>query len=254
MSDAVRRLLMAAGSGGSSTPPLADAITALSPVGYWKLDESSGTTATDSSGNARHGTYTGSGYTLGGATGADGNYVDLGNSASSHIAVADHDVFSVDTAPKLTVFMLVKPDSVAASGQRHYISKGSSGKYEWGVQSNYSVSGWMQGIVWTNPGSSIKKAEITSMTTAWQAVAVVLNTAVTGAIYRNSSTASGSATSAAGGTYANNTAPVWIGWRADSAADQYHQGGLAHVAIFAGELSSSDIGTLMASATGDGWI
>jgi hypothetical protein len=35
-------------------------ILADSPVGYWKLDETSGTTAADSSGNGRNGTYSGS--------------------------------------------------------------------------------------------------------------------------------------------------------------------------------------------------
>lgn len=35
-------------------------ITSLSPVGYWPLDELTGTTAYDRSGNARHGTYNGS--------------------------------------------------------------------------------------------------------------------------------------------------------------------------------------------------
>lgn len=37
---------------------LAAEILADSPLGFWKLDETSGTTATDSSGNGRHGTYT----------------------------------------------------------------------------------------------------------------------------------------------------------------------------------------------------
>jgi len=42
----------------------ADVVQALSPVGYWRLGESSGTTATDSSGNGYDGAYV-SGFTLG---------------------------------------------------------------------------------------------------------------------------------------------------------------------------------------------
>ncbi|MGI0075912.1 MAG: LamG domain-containing protein [Nitrosopumilaceae archaeon] len=64
-------------------------VLADTPVGYWRLGDQSGTTASDSSGNARNGTYTG-GFTLqaGGLIAEDSNdavsfngttgYVDLG--------------------------------------------------------------------------------------------------------------------------------------------------------------------------------
>ncbi len=44
----------------------ADVVLADSPLAYYRLGESSGTTMTDSSGNGRHGTYVGS-PTLGAA-------------------------------------------------------------------------------------------------------------------------------------------------------------------------------------------
>lgn len=40
-----------------------DLVMSLAPLGYWRLGETSGTTAADSSGNGRNGTYTGT-YTL----------------------------------------------------------------------------------------------------------------------------------------------------------------------------------------------
>ena len=46
------------------TLPYFDAVMQYSPVGYWRLGETSGTTAADSSGNGHNGTYTGT-YTLG---------------------------------------------------------------------------------------------------------------------------------------------------------------------------------------------
>lgn len=54
-------------------PPVsyADRVLALSPIAYWKLDETSGTTAFDSSGNGYDGTY--SGVTLNAATAPDGS-------------------------------------------------------------------------------------------------------------------------------------------------------------------------------------
>jgi hypothetical protein len=248
-------LLMA---GGEATQSLSAAILALSPLGYWKLDESSGTTATDSSGNSRNGTYTGSGYTLQGATGGDGvNYADFGNGASSHVAIADNNVWSVDNASGLTVFLLIKADSVAASGQRHPISKGAASNYEWAYVVNATRSGWLGGRVWDPAGIGQTASHIDTLTTSWNAVAMTLSTSTDPLIYRNSSTATSSVVSpeddSPGTTYTNGTAPVWIGWRADSAANQYHQGGLAHVAIFAGNLNSTQIGTMMTAADAEGW-
>ena len=49
---------------GAGKPTYPQAVLADSPAGYWRLQETSGTTAADSSGNGNPGTYTG-GYTLG---------------------------------------------------------------------------------------------------------------------------------------------------------------------------------------------
>lgn len=51
-------------------PTYSDILLSLSPIAYWKLDETSGSTAFDSSGNGFDGTY--SGVTLAAATGPDG--------------------------------------------------------------------------------------------------------------------------------------------------------------------------------------
>lgn len=59
-----------------------DVILADGPVGYWRLGEPSGATATDSSGNANHGTYVsvglGSGSALGGDPDTSGNFGGVG--------------------------------------------------------------------------------------------------------------------------------------------------------------------------------
>lgn len=47
------------GGGGMSAPDYATAVLAKSPIAFWKLDELSGTTAVDSSGHGRNGTYIG---------------------------------------------------------------------------------------------------------------------------------------------------------------------------------------------------
>ena len=61
----------------------ASEVIALSPTGYWKLDDASGTTATDYSGNDRHGTYQGS-PTL------DQPPIAAGSSRSAHFTTSDY--------------------------------------------------------------------------------------------------------------------------------------------------------------------
>lgn len=79
-----------------ATPTLPNAILALSPLGYWPLTETSGTTAIDYSGNSRDGTYSGT-YTLNNETGADGQPVPRFN--NGRVTIADNNVWSLDTAP-----------------------------------------------------------------------------------------------------------------------------------------------------------
>lgn len=50
--------------GGMSVPNYVDTVMLDAPIAFWKLDDVSGTSAIDSSGNVRHGVYTG-GYDLG---------------------------------------------------------------------------------------------------------------------------------------------------------------------------------------------
>jgi len=69
-------------------------VLADSPIGYWRLGESSGTTAIDSSGNGHNGTYTpGSGSWTGGTLGQSGLIADpdtcaLFNGSSGYVAEA----------------------------------------------------------------------------------------------------------------------------------------------------------------------
>jgi hypothetical protein len=56
--------------------PYSDAVLAKNPFAYWRMNETSGSTLLDSSGNGRHGIYLG-GYT----TGVAGPLAEAGNSA-----------------------------------------------------------------------------------------------------------------------------------------------------------------------------
>ena len=101
-------------------------VLADSPVGYWRLEETSGTTASDSSGNARDGLHVNT-PTLNVAGAYDGSVGVDYNGSSERTTVADHAVFSADATGGLTVEAWVKSGNVSAS----IVSKGASANYEW---------------------------------------------------------------------------------------------------------------------------
>ncbi len=246
----------------ASGPTMSEAILALAPVGYWKLDESAGGTANDSSGNSRNGGYGGTagvGYTLAGVAGPDKSYVNLGISAGGFIQIADNNAWSIGNAPGMTVFALVKPNSVAGTTRQIIAAKGSSSNYEYTMGANGVVAGRWEADYHNAAGANIA-GEFTNgvMGTAWQAVAVAFNNANYNdrfAIYRNSGTAlTSTQPSLTNSTYANGAANLVLGWRDDVPASQYWQGGMAHVAFFAGALNSTQVGGLMAAAQRGGWF
>lgn len=248
-------------------PTLPLAIMALSPLGYWKLDDPSGTTATDSSGNGRHGTYAGSGYVLGGASGVpagQGSFVDLGNAASSHISIADNNVWSWNTTPGLSIFALIKPDSSNPGAVQYLMSKGASSNFEWAALLFSNSTGYAAGALtlygWSAAGLTRWRTSMSSapIDTSWQAICLTSDSTATNEVvhhYRNSNTdISVDQGSSTNNNYVNGTAEVRIGWRADSPASNYFTGGMAHVAVFAGELNATQVGTLMSAADADGWF
>ena len=237
----------------SSAGALADAIDALNPVGYWKLDESAGTVATDSSGNGRHGTYTGT-HTLGGATGLDGR--SYASFASGYVEIPDADVFSVGTAPGLTIFALVRATDVDTIGREFIVTKGAAAAYEWELTLNSGAAGRLNWQIYTPDGSNRSLYYVAGIPeTNWTAIAVRVPSTAQGAdldIYVDGST---ELTSTGPGTTsaiapANGTAPVRIAQRGDTVAGQHFDGAIAHVAIFAGEV---DVSSLFTAALADGW-
>lgn len=103
---------------------------ALSPAGAWKFDNTSGTTATDSSGNARHGTYTG-GYTLSSdalVVSVPGEYSVGLNGSTGYISVPDNAAWE----GAFTFICTIHPTSAALGCLFHHgdTSVGSNqGKY-----------------------------------------------------------------------------------------------------------------------------
>jgi hypothetical protein len=136
----------------------ADEVLADSPVGFWLLDETSGTTAVDSSGNANHGTYNGSpalaATTVAGLTAPDfdgsndyvlippistsGGPFTIEVVARADVIVEQAEVFSEIYDPdriQATIGL-----HVAGQGAGNQITAGTYGFYNWTI---------IQGGTWT---------------------------------------------------------------------------------------------------------
>ncbi|PFH07181.1 hypothetical protein BX598_1856 [Micrococcaceae bacterium JKS001869] len=221
---------------------LADSIKALAPVGYWKLNETSGAVAADSSGNGRHGSYS-KAYT------SVGGYV-----SGSPVVIPDADAFSPhDSTDGFTVFVLARPAQLSPRG--FLVAKGDVGQYEWWID---SVNGAIRFTASTLAGDPLieyaSKAPVIT-TGAWNAVVAASAQPVSGGsaeLFHNSSTPlETTKTTPVAGSSANGTNPVTIGIRSTATPlwGQY-----AHVAIFRKKLTSAEIGGLMDAARTEGLI
>lgn len=98
------------------------------PVAYWRLGESSGTNAADSSGNGLNGTYTG-GVTLGqpGALVDDANTAVAFNGSTGYVTVGAPAALKMTT--QFSVEAWVYPTSISNSP----IITNKEGEYEWSI-------------------------------------------------------------------------------------------------------------------------
>ncbi len=122
-------------------------VLAKGPVGYWRLGESGGPTASDAPGNGTDGVYFGN--PTFGETGAIGGDPDTavgfnGPGSQDYVEIADPGtgVFSQPTSGAgLTVEMWMRPDTLTFSGETsepyiHWLGKcvSGSGQCEWGMR------------------------------------------------------------------------------------------------------------------------
>ena len=229
---------------------LSAAITALSPVGYWKLNEKGGSVASDYSGNNRPGAYVG-GYELN----ADNGYVDLNG---GYVEIPDADAFSIPTGNGVTLFALFSPREAQSTSRRFVISKGvGPGDYEWHFEI-FADSRQIGADALSGHGVVTGRWSADHVVTArWQAVCAVIPNGPRDAdvpLYRNSGNKLSSAmvvTTANFSPY-NGPATVRIGGRQDYGSGM--EASFAHVAIFPGVLTGTQVGALMTAARADGLI
>lgn len=222
--------------GAYTTEVLADA-----PVGYWKLDETSGTAISDSSGNGYHGTLIGS-PTLG-VTGApsglgaaalrlsgSGQYAQItGTNTTPHALGLNGSAWSIEAWFRDT-------DS-GSSGFRTLVSRGDS---SWRTQKDSGViKAGVNGL-----GSGDPSTGFSSGDSAWHHLVWTFDGANVKGYVDNSLLV----TSARTGTVNTTSHYLLIGENAQSTG-RYWQGDLAHVALYDTALSATRIGVHYTAGT-----
>lgn len=246
---------------GTITPTLPAAILALTPAGYWKQDEGSGTTATDSSGSAIHGAYTG--ITTWIPSGIrDGKTYPLFDASSSVNTIPDNNAWSPATQA-ISVFFIYSR-LMPGLAQAVLLSKYLASNYEWSIDMNAIGVGndWTWGCVTNQVGSNPVRSSYVPVNSSgllpfggYHAYCVTIaggTTSSTISLYRDSNTPLSTVDVAGTGSMGNGTAPLRVGNR--ELTGYQARGVIAHVAVFPSLLNTTQINTLMAAAIADGWI
>jgi hypothetical protein len=229
------------------------AIMDLSPAGYWRGSEQSGTTAVDSSGNGRDGTY--SGQTLQGIAGPDGrDYATFAGASANGFTVADNDAWSIDSASGLTIFHLLRVDSNVVT--QFCIAKEGSADSEWEAFVQATGTGEYQIRLRTAAAATARQTLTSSSPIAsatWHAVIwTVASTSSYPALQVDDTTPT-AATSNTSTAQGNSSNPLHIGHRPSDDGLPL-DGSMPHVAIFPGVMGATNIQGLFDAAAADGWF
>ena len=225
---------------------LAEAIVAYGAAGYWKLNETAGTTITDYSGNGRHGTVegvAGTDYKLG-LTNGFAEFL----SPAGKVTIPDNNVWTIANSG-MTVFSIHRLTQ-DVSQPRTLVAKAATDQVEWrlrratwGFTADATNSIGSVAAYQTNSGDVLP-----TNLTAWKGMAV--NFPLPGGsngplFYLGNGTPVGTPAFNSG-VYANRTAPVTIGTD--------FRGAIGHVAIFPIMLTAAHITKLMDLARAEGLI
>lgn len=201
----------------------------LSLIGHWKLDETSGTSASDISGNANTGTLTGLSFSTDSKPGRDSTGVDF--AGNDYISIADH--ASLKPTAGLTITAWIKGDSWGTgSNVNTILRKGTDNpnNYQLAIASSRIEFG-LDG----NDDSGIK-GNTTLQTGTWYHVAATWDGS-NARVYLNGVLDMGSPT-ARSGTIGTDTRPLYIGGRASA---DYFDGMIDDVRIYNYALSDAEI-------------
>ena len=229
---------------GFGTNTTGDTTTGL--VGWWKFDETSGTSAADSSGNSLTGTLTnGPTWTtagrIGGALTFDGTN-DL-------VSVADNAVLDLSTTGSLSAWVYLNALTLGGGTEASLIHKGQQADYSdiaysLSTFSGDSIDAWPQGGVFVTSASfdrprggigtttALQTGKWYHMVTTWSNTANVMNIYLNGLLYMTQTS-----TKAA----RNSAGALYIG---KNPGDQTINGKIDDVRIYNRQLSAADVQAL----------
>lgn len=210
-------------------------VTCDGAVGYWRLGESAGTTAADSSGNGQDGTYTGS-VTLGVAgaiTFPTDTAISLPGDGTDYVTIAD----SVNLSPSvasweawvyLTAYPATSGQPIGKGGPAYRITISSTGRPSCGATiGTTQASGTLRSV---SPTAALSLD-------AWHHVVCTFD-GTTLAAYVDASDGVADATGAFAGVIIDTSQAFIIG---DLSASTSHTGRIDEVAVYASVLTGSQI-------------
>jgi len=224
---------------GSSSSRYRDAVLADTPLGYWRLGESSGTTAADVSGNGRAGTYVNT-PTLGspGLLSSDADTSVTFNGVDEHVSIADAPVWQL--TGDLTIEALI--NMTGGHNYRTIVAKhrGSddTSTFEFRV---YSGASKLQFVQKTTSGTFMTIASQTLVNPGTTYHVAVTKQGTTVRLYIDGIL---DKTATFSGAVAANVSPARIGMRDGTKA---FGGRIDEVAIYGHALSGSRIGAHVAA-------
>ena len=204
-------------------------VAADSPLAYWRLGDSSGTTAADSSGNVRNATYAGT-YTLA-QTGL------LTDDADTAVTVnggrAEKSSATWMDANYITVEAMIKPTTIVAGGG--IIDRDANGTRSW--QFRIRSDGKLELIIWTTTVSAVTIVGATALTVGNTYHVAFTFDGTNAKVYVNGIQ---DASSAISGTMKAATDRITVGWGDQNSA---FIGTLDEAAVYGTALSAGRIKT-----------
>jgi len=218
-------------------------VLADSPVGYWRLEETTGATAADSSGNARDGTYTGS-PTLGvpGALAISTNKATTFNGTTQYVAISDAAAFSIPTTNLFSVEAWFR--TTATGAVRNIVSKVTAANFEWSMFINGAPA--INFLVYNaaGGGSNSLQGPASVVANTWYHVVATVNASTNAMILYINGVQVDTNTNTQ--ILANGTSPVNIGRRPDGTS--LFNGSVDEVAIYPTVLSAARVAAHYAAA------
>jgi YVTN family beta-propeller protein len=216
-----------AGFGPAPTTGYQQVVTGDAPAGYWRLDETSGTTAANTTGAANNGTYTNVTLNQPGLLASASNRAASFSGTNSRVQIASNTAIRPTAAVTLEAW--IKPTTIPASGFASVASKAES----YSLQFN---SGRMEFTIIQSGTRRRLQAPAGAVAVGGTYHVVGVYNGTTQSLYINGSLAASAALT--GAITANNNA-LYIGsWNGSS---EFFRGTIDEVAVYSTALTASQV-------------